>query len=363
MPLLKTDEILAENNVRHSLNDAGIKDLAISIITVHRLSNGEKSLLQPIVVQKLKKKTAEGHTHQLRYGFRRLAAMRYLAETYPEKCFWAKQVPVIVDEAVYNEEEGSLKNFQLIENIQREDMTLLEEAVTMQRIMKEDGLNQSELATTLGKSKGWVSQRLALLKMDEAIQLGVQEGKFGQAHVRELARIKKKKDQSAVAAKLLKEKKPASVEQVRRAVNKSVGPTAPKANAKPKTEKTPAPKKETPAETPDNQLDLSGTQTARTVSEPSLEESPPTRGELLKAMPHDEKLAFLKGDADARQQDADTKAIALGKEVVALNKKSAAARKKGDADAAAFFDGAAQALKFALGSVKSIKYVQKKAAS
>jgi ParB/RepB/Spo0J family partition protein len=365
MPQLKTSEILAENNIRHKLDEVSIKDLAQSIITVHELSGGEKTLLQPVVVEKLEKKTG-GKTHKLRYGFRRLAAMCYLAETYPEKCFWAKNIPVIIDGAVYNEVEGSLKNFQLIENIQRESMTLLEEAMTMERIMQDGKLSQSALAKTLGKSKGWVSQRLALLKMDESIQLGVQEGKFGQAHVREFSRIKKKTAQKEVATKLLKEKKPASVEQVRRAVNKVSGPPAPKApkkNAAPKPEVKPeAPATEAEAET---QLDL--------APAPEPASASPSRGEILKSMTHEDKVNLIKEEAFEKDEnakkvvlleaDADTRTITLEGELKRLNKAAATARKKGAATEAAYFDGAAQAIKFALGSVKSIRYVEKKVAS
>lgn len=361
---LKLSEILAEDNIRHNIDDGSIKELAASILAVHELSGGEKTLLQPVVVCKLEKKTEEGHTHQLRYGFRRLAAFQYLLAVYPEKCFWAKDIPVIVDEAVYNEEVGALANFRLIENIQREDMTLLEEATTLKRIMEETATKQNDLAKTLGKSKGWISQRLALLKMDEAVQLGAQEGKFGQAHVREFARVKKS-EQADLAAKLLKEKN-LSVDKVRRAVNKVAGPPAEKKSTK---KAAGAPTDATPDTPP---LKTAGAESGRTATDAptvaSLPKTDPgeldlTRADVLKSMEHAEKLAFLKEEAAKNKADTAAKATSVtAAEITRCATKLEAALARGDAEEAAFFAGAEAGLRFVEGSNKSIRFVRRKAA-
>jgi ParB/RepB/Spo0J family partition protein len=365
---LKTAEILAEGNIRE-LDDAGVKDLAASILSVHTLSNGEKTLLQPVTVEKLAKKTPEGHTHRLRYGFRRLAAMEYLLKTYPEKCFWADQIPVNVDDAVYNEEGNSELNFRLIENIQRADMTLLEEATSLQRLMDEGGFKQSDLAKSLGKSKGWISQRLSLLSMGEAVQLGVQEGKLGQAHVRELARVKKKGDQAQIAEKLLKSAD-VSVEAVRKAVNKAIGPPAekkPKKVSKVSAVKAPdewdeadaAEAAAAAAESNEHTKEISEVPAQATSGE-ALTTPLPKRADVLKTMSHVEKIDFLKTDSDRRAAEEKASEKRFVDEGARLEGLIAAALVNGSPELAAFLRGAVEGIQFALGSRDSIVYSHQK---
>jgi len=400
MPHLPISKILAEDNIRLNIDPDSIEELAESVLAVHTLSNGEKTLLQPITLQKLDKPTEEGHTHQLRYGFRRYAAMKFLLEKHPEKCFWAANVPYHLDDAVYNEEDNATTHFRLVENIQREDMSLLEEAMAMKRIQKEQGMKQSELAKMLGKSKGWVSQRLALLRMDESVQLGVQEGKLGQAHVRELARIKKKKDQADVATKLLQDESP-SVAKVKRAVKKALGETEPKEKTKEKTKEKPAEKnddseedwemseeerskqdidqlktgkKSKPVEEENDETPVEEAEESEESEESEGEEevssttapapSEPSRGDVLQTMSHEEKLKFLEEDTERRlAMEFDGRKGDLEAEILRCSQAAVDAVKKGDAEKAAYYAGAEQALKFALGSIKSIRYVKRKVAS
>jgi ParB/RepB/Spo0J family partition protein len=171
--------------VGDNIRDVGdVKELAASIQAVYELSGGHKYLLQPITVRKTK-----GGMFAIRYGFRRFAALQYLVEKHPEKCNWATAIPILVDDDLYDEKDGAETAYRAIENIQRAEMSILEEAYAVQRLIKESGLNQSEVAKVLAKSKGWVTQRLNTLKTDPTVQSAVQDGVLGQAAVRVITRV------------------------------------------------------------------------------------------------------------------------------------------------------------------------------
>ena len=174
-----------------------IEELAASIQAVYDVSGGHKYLLQPVTVRRSKKGDKK---FILRYGFRRVAALQLLAEKHPEKCLWANRVPVLVDEDDYDELDGADIAYKLMENIQREDMDILDEAHAIKQFLEVSGQSQSAAAKALGKSKGWVSQRLALLKTDATVQSAVQDKKIGQAAARELGRATKENQRAIVDA-------------------------------------------------------------------------------------------------------------------------------------------------------------------
>ena len=206
-------KIDAGDNIR---NVGDVKELAASIQAVYDISGGHKYLLQPITVRKIK-----GGKFAIRYGFRRFAALQYLAEKHPEKCNWATAIPILVDDDLYDEKGGAETAYRAIENIQRAEMTLLEEAHAIQRLLKESGLNQSEVAKVLAKSKGWVTQRLNTLKTDPTVQSAVQDGVLGQAAVRVITRVPVE-TQRSIMQDLAESNVPPTVESVTQRVEEAL---------------------------------------------------------------------------------------------------------------------------------------------
>jgi ParB family chromosome partitioning protein len=139
---------LADDNVRRELGD--VSDLAASIKAI--------GLLEPLVVTP----RAEGG-YLVVAGARRLAACAKLG--------WGG-IDAIARE--FSEQERVLA--MAIENLQREDLSVLEEAEAYRRLTQELGLSQRELAKRVGRSQPHISKRLALLELPEAVQQAVDSG-------------------------------------------------------------------------------------------------------------------------------------------------------------------------------------------
>ncbi|MCD0483310.1 ParB/RepB/Spo0J family partition protein [Streptacidiphilus sp. ASG 303] len=109
------------------------------------------------------------------HGHRRLAAARMAGLT---------EVPVHVrGDALHSGEDA------LIENVQRDDLTELEQARAIQRLVDGYAYSQRELAARLGKSQGFISQRLALLRLRPELQQALAEGALGVEDARRIARL------------------------------------------------------------------------------------------------------------------------------------------------------------------------------
>jgi ParB family chromosome partitioning protein len=96
-----------------------------------------------------------------------------------------KQVPVFVREI---SDEESLE-FALVENIQRDDLSPLEEAAAFQRLIDEFGHTQEEIAERVGKSRPAVANALRLLRLPESIRRDLARGRLTAGHARVLLSI------------------------------------------------------------------------------------------------------------------------------------------------------------------------------
>lgn len=96
-----------------------------------------------------------------------------------------KTVPCIVREATM----AQLAEWALIENIQRADLSAIEEAIAYQQLIDELGLTQEQVADKVGKSRSAVANKLRLLKLPADIQTAIADGKIEEAHGRELLRL------------------------------------------------------------------------------------------------------------------------------------------------------------------------------
>lgn len=113
-----------------------------------------------------------------------------------------KEVPVIVKD--YTNQE--IMEIALIENIQREDLNPVEEALAYQRLIQEYELKQDELAERVSKSRTAITNSLRLLKLDERVQNMLIEENISSGHARALLAIKDNDEQYNLAMKIFDEK-------------------------------------------------------------------------------------------------------------------------------------------------------------
>ena len=145
---------------RKDFDEAALSELAESI--------ARHGLLQPILVRPL---TLGGY--EIVAGERRYRAARMAGLT---------EVPVIIREL----SESETMELALIENLQREDLTPLEEALGYEVLINEHGFTQEEVAETVGKSRPAVANSLRLLKLPEIIAEYLKEDKITAGHARAL---------------------------------------------------------------------------------------------------------------------------------------------------------------------------------
>jgi ParB family chromosome partitioning protein len=141
---------------------------------LHELSESIKKngVVLPIVVRRLE----EDNKYQIIAGERRWRA---------SKLAGLEEVPVIVRDLNDNE----ALEFALIENIQRQDLSPLEEAEGYERLMQEFNYTQEQLATSLGKSRSHVTNLLRLLSLPNEIKKLLDEGQLSMGHARALINV------------------------------------------------------------------------------------------------------------------------------------------------------------------------------
>ena len=151
----------------------------------------------------------KGETHELVFGFRRLEACKRLRYT---------TVPVTILSSKSSSKDVFVS--RLVENFGREDLSPLEEAEALKLAIEELGFNQKDLAARIGKTDGYVSQRLSLLKMSGPVQTAVQKGEITPTHARELARVTNAKEQSKLLEQAKHMSMPEFKEKVKAAASK-----------------------------------------------------------------------------------------------------------------------------------------------
>ena len=164
---------------RKTFNEEALEDLAASI--------KEHGLIQPILVRPAAKKG-----YELVAGERRWRAARKAG---------LKTIPAIV--RTLDDRQNAF--YALIENMQREDLNIIEEAEGIREMMDQFGLNQEEASNAVGKSRPYVSNALRLLKLPENIQNMVINKELSAGHARAIAGLSSEALQLEVAAKAAKE--------------------------------------------------------------------------------------------------------------------------------------------------------------
>lgn len=113
-----------------------------------------------------------------------------------------KEVPVIVRE--YTERE--IAEIALIENVQREDLNPIEEAMGYKRLIEEFDLKQEEVAECVSKSRSAITNSLRLLKLSEEVQKYLVDGELSMGHARALLAVEDSEKQTFLAKKIINEK-------------------------------------------------------------------------------------------------------------------------------------------------------------
>ena len=147
---------------RHRMDDENLQELAQSI--------GDKGILQPLLVRR---DPADGAEFEIIAGERRWRAAQ-LARIH--------EVPVIVKEL----SDQEALEIGLVENLQREDLSPLEEAEGYRRLKDEFDYTQEGLASSLGKSRSHVANTLRLLTLPDAVKSLLDEGALTAGHARAL---------------------------------------------------------------------------------------------------------------------------------------------------------------------------------
>ena len=147
----------------------------------------KNGLLQPIIV----KKAVKGY--YIIAGERRYRAFELLDR---------KEIPAIIKEMTDEE----MMVFAVLENLQREDLSALEESESYKNLMDKMSLTQEELAKKLGKSRPYIANSLRLLKLPTEIKNKLEQGVISTAHARTLLSLKTKKAMEEVCVLVVERK-------------------------------------------------------------------------------------------------------------------------------------------------------------
>lgn len=164
---------------RNQFDEDSLQELADSI--------QQYGVLQPLLVKK-----KDGY-YEIIAGERRWRAAKIAG---------VDKVPVIVR----NFDENEIVEIALIENIQREDLSPIEEALAYQRLMKEHHLKQDQIAEKVSKSRAAITNSLRLLKLDPRVQDMLEEEMISTGHARALLAIHDRDLQYEIAVKVFDEK-------------------------------------------------------------------------------------------------------------------------------------------------------------
>lgn len=163
---------------RYVFDDDKIKDLAKSI--------KEHGVFTPIIVKK------SGNDYVIISGERRFRACQKLG---------MDSIPAVV--RMY--EKSKMIEIALVENLQREDLTPIEEAKAYLALMKELSLNQTELSKQVGKSRSYITNMLGLLNLPDNVLDLVDGNKITMGHARALSKLTDEKKINTIAKRIVKE--------------------------------------------------------------------------------------------------------------------------------------------------------------
>jgi ParB family chromosome partitioning protein len=163
---------------RKDFPEEALRELADSI--------REQGIVQPLIVR------SKGNDFELIAGERRWRAAQLAG---------LSEVPVILKEA----DDRSVLELALIENLQRENLNPLEEALGYAQLIGQFHLTQEEAATKVGKSRAAVANALRLLKLPAEIQNYLRDGRLSVGHAKVILGLSRTDEQKLAAERVLKE--------------------------------------------------------------------------------------------------------------------------------------------------------------
>lgn len=163
---------------RKTFSAEAINELKESIV--------EHGILQPVILRK------GGKGYEIVAGERRFRAA---------KAAQLKKIPAVVREF----DDTQMMELAVLENLQREDLTPMEEAAAYQTLMDRLGVTQEDLAKRLGKSRPYIANHVRLLTLPPKIQRLITEGKLSMGHGRTLLGLKQKNKMIPLADQTVKE--------------------------------------------------------------------------------------------------------------------------------------------------------------
>ncbi len=197
------------------VNDNNLQEIDINAITPNALqprkhfaadaidslaeSIARNGIIQPLLLHEVK------NGYEIIAGERRWRAARQAG---------LKAVPAIV----MNPDEQKLYEVSLIENMQREDLNPIEEALAFQSLISSFNMAQREVASVVGKSRSYVTNALRLLQLPEQLQQMIIDGKLTAGHAKVLVGLDQNR-QLAVAEQIVS--KQLSVRQVEQLINQT----------------------------------------------------------------------------------------------------------------------------------------------
>ena len=164
---------------RKTFNEEALEELAKSI--------KKSGVFQPIIVRK---SSVKGY--EIIAGERRYRASKLAKKT---------EIPAIIRE--FNEEQ--MMEVAVLENLQREDLTPLEEAEAYNTLMEKLNLTQTQVSERLGKSRPYIANYLRLLGLPGKVKLMLQDGRLSMGKARTLLAVKDEEKLMELAEKTVKE--------------------------------------------------------------------------------------------------------------------------------------------------------------
>ncbi len=190
---------------RRDFNEVHLRELAESIRS--------EGLLQPIVVRK------DGEKYQLIAGERRWRACRQLN---------LKTIPVRIVDA----SDASSATISLIENLQREGLNPIEEAIGFASLLRDFDLTQDQVGERVGKGRATVANALRLLQLEKEVQGYIRKGHLSRGHAKVLLSIEDEAQRTVLARRIVElGSSVRETERLAKQVKENRGQTAAKAGA------------------------------------------------------------------------------------------------------------------------------------
>ena len=146
----------------------------------------QNGLLQPLVVRRAQEGAADGADWELVAGERRWRAVRRLG--------WS-EVPVVVREL----DDRAMLVLAIVENVQRADLSPLEEATAYKRLMDDFNFTQADVAESVGRDRSTVANLLRLLSLPASVHRLLDEGKLLMGHARALLGLENEREMADLA--------------------------------------------------------------------------------------------------------------------------------------------------------------------